>query len=223
MSNRSNVTARTALTNLILSRCPVGRGRPLLPDSTQRSIGKVSEDAVATAEERESNDYHADENGTNDVMGEKGTKHCSEDDTNLVTDKEMEILMKSELLEATQLLNNAKGSLELLREIYVKRNQEKIDGTEMLNFSSMKKLYGAKIVEYGGLAERHRKIKTEVKSFHKSNASLRWELDQMRGSKVQDNPWQVGVPYGYHGTGTGRRDGPRREGGERRERSRARF
>ena len=108
-----------------------------------------------------------------------------------------------------------------MREIYVKRNQEKIDGTESLNFSSMKKLYGAKIVEYGGLAERHRKIKTEVKSCHKSNASLRWELDQMRGSKVQDNPWQVGVPYGYHGTG--RRDGPRREGGERRERSRARF
>ena len=50
---------------------------------------------------------------------------------------------------------------------------------------------------------------------------LKRELEQMRGSNVQDNPWQIGVPYGFHGTGM--RDRPRREGCETRERSRARF
>merc|ERR1712110_28967 len=109
-----------------------------------------------------------------------------------------------------QLLNNARGSLELLKEIYAKRNQEKVDGIETLSFSSMKKLYGKKIVEYGGLAE--------------SNANMRWELDQMRGSRVQENPWQVGVPYGYHANARreGGRDGSRRNGEGRRDKSRAR-
>ena len=217
MSNRSNVTARTALTNLILSRCSVGRGRPLLRDSTQRSVGKLSEEAVAPAEKKEANRNHDDENVTNDdAMKEKGAKEGFEDDTNFLEDKETEILMKSELLEGIQLLNNAKGSLELLREIYVKRNKEKIGGTENLDFSSMKKLYGEKIVEKGRLAEKLRKVKTEVKPLQMSNDKLRRELEQMRGSRVQDNPFVgVGVPYGYHGTGG--RDRPGRE------RSRARF
>ena len=95
MSNRSNVTARTALTNLILSRCSVGRGRPLLRDSTQRSVGKMSEDAVAPAEEKEAIDNHDDENVNNDdMMKEKGAKQGFEDDTNLLEHKETKILMK---------------------------------------------------------------------------------------------------------------------------------
>ena len=222
MSNRSNVTARTALTNLILSRCSVGRGRPLLRDSTQRSVGKLSEEAVAPAEEKETNHNHDDENVTNDdAMKEKGAKEGFDDDTNFLEDKETEILMKSELLEAIQLLNNAKGSLELLIEIYAKRNKEKIGGTENLDFSSMKKLYGEKIVEKGRLNEKLRKIKSEVRPLQMSNAKLKGELEKMRGSNFQDNPWQIGVPYGFHGTGM--RDRPRREGCETRERSRARF
>ena len=83
----------------------------------------MSEEAVAPVEEKEANDNHDDENVANDdVMKEKGAKEGFEDDTNFLEDKETEILMKSELLEAIQLLNNAKGSLELLREIYAKRN-----------------------------------------------------------------------------------------------------
>ena len=139
-------------------------------------------------EDKEANHNHADENGTNGVTGERETKQDFEDDTNFLQDRETEVLMKSELLEVIQLLKNAKVSLELLKENYTKRNKDEIDGTENLNFSSMKKLYGEKIVEFGGLAEKHRKIKNEVKSFHKSNANLRGELDQMRGPKVQDNP-----------------------------------
>ena len=80
----------------------------------------------------------------------------------------------------------------------------------------MKKLYGEKIVEKGRLNEKLRKIKSEVKPLQMSNEKLRRELEQMRGSKIQDNPFVgVGVPYGYHGTGM--RDRPGRE------RSRARF
>ena len=226
-SNPSPVLARNDLRNLLLSKCSGGRGRPPLPGSTLRPVGKVTTEAVATvAQEQEEQDVkrnHVSKIETNGgTGGEKETKHCSEDDNNLLKDKEDEDVIKSELCEAIQLLKNARGSLELLKEIYAKRNQEKMDGMETLSFSSMKKLYGAKIVEYGGLAERHRKIKTEVKTLHKSNANMRWELDQMRGPRVQDNPWinQAAMPYGFHGNG--RRDGSRREGDERRDRSRAR-
>ena len=225
-STPSNVSARSALANLILSRCSGGRGRPPPHSSTLRTVAKASVEAVATtaAEETDLKENHVSKNEKNGVEKDNEIKHCSEDDKNMLKDKEAENIIRKELLETIQLLNNARGSLELLKEIYAKRNQEKVDGIETLSFSSMKKLYGEKIVEYGGLAERHRKIKTEVKGFHKSNANMRWELDQMRGSRVQENPWQVGVPYGYHANARreGGRDGTRRNGEGRRDKSRAR-
>ena len=228
-NDRSTVTARTALTNLILSRCPGGRGRPQLPGSLQRSVsvGKV-EKAGVTAEGKEARENHACENESDAIAArEKEIKNCSndDDDKNLLEDEEAEKRIKSELLETMQLLNNARVSLKLLKEIYTRRNQEKVDGMETLTFSSLKKIYGEKIVEFGGLRSRHGKIKMEVKELHKSIASIRYELDQIRGPRVQDNPWQVGVPYGYHGNGRreGGRDGSRRDGEGRRDRSRARY
>ena len=214
-STPSNTTARSALANLILSKCSGGRGRPPAHSSTLRTVAKASVEASAT-DEADFKENSVSKNETNVLDKENEIN-------NMVEEKEAGNI-KRELLETIQLLNNARGSLELLKEIYAKRNQEKVDGMETLSFSSMKKLYGEKIVEYGGLAEKHRKIKTEVKGFHKSNANMRWELDQMRGSRVQENPWQVGVPYGYHGNARreGGRDGTRRDGEGRRDKSRAR-
>ena len=202
--NQSNAAAAKSvilnvLNQKLVSRSPGGRSRAI-PGITQRLVGNKSDvmststtqgsEAVVNPACSESNQLAGKVNGDNNSY--------SEDDAVATEAKEKENQVRKELGEALQLLNNARGSLELLREIYEERNQKKLEGAD--SFSSLKELYGKKIVEYGGLAQRHRKMRNEVKAFHKSNDCLQKELDQMRG-RVQENPWSVGVPYGYNGTG----------------------
>ena len=55
------------------------------------------------------------------------------------------------------------------------------------------------LVKQGKLSKAVSKLRTEVKAQHKTISSLQSELDEYRGPRV-DNPWQIGVPYGYRAT-----------------------
>ena len=54
-------------------------------------------------------------------------------------------------------------------------------------------------MKQGKLSKDVSKLRAEVKTHHKSVASLQSEMDKLRGPRV-DNPWQIGVPYGYRAT-----------------------
>ena len=53
------------------------------------------------------------------------------------------------------------------------------------------------LVIQGMLLRDVRKLKSDVKTIHKSNASMNAEIMKIKGPRESDNPWQIGVPYGH--------------------------
>ena len=58
-------------------------------------------------------------------------------------------------------------------------------------------LYFRNIVIQARLTKEVRKLRSDVKTLHKSIASMNAEILKLKGPQESDNPWQIGVPYGY--------------------------
>jgi len=99
----------------------------------------------------------------------------------------------SELKQLRQLVKNANFSLKALKEIYEKRKDDECN----LSFVEMRSAYAEKVYMQGKLSKEVSRLRMEVRSVNKSLGNINWELDQIKGRQRSDNPWQLGVPYGY--------------------------
>jgi len=120
---------------------------------------------------------------------------CSNDESDLNgSDDDMKKREKiSELKQLRQLVKNANFSLKTLKEIYEKRKDDECN----LSFVEMRSAYAEKVYMQGKLSKEVSRLRMEVRSVNKSLGNINWELDQIKGRQRSDNPWQLGVPYGY--------------------------
>merc|ERR1711915_463260 len=140
------------------------------------------------------------EDGSEAELQQVQVKHdqedkCSNDESDSNgSDDDMKKREKiSELKQLRQLVKNANFSLKTLKEIYGKRKDDECN----LSFVEMRSAYAEKVYMQGKLSKEVSRLRMEVRSVNKSLGNINWELDQIKGRQRSDNPWQLGVPYGY--------------------------
>ena len=107
--------------------------------------------------------------------------------------------VENELKLARSRLDSAKNSHRLLGELYSSsgssNNKSEFDPEE---FERLKQEYVKKITMAADLKERLRAKRNELFNLKDGISSLELELERVGGKKegVQ-NPWKIGVPYGY--------------------------
>ena len=72
--------------------------------------------------------------------------------------------VEEELQNARRQLENARNSLHHLTDIYKQRNEERLARGENVSFASMKKEYGAAIVNQADLTVKLGRLRAEVRS-----------------------------------------------------------
>jgi len=126
----------------------------------------------------------------------KCTTNAENDDEPNLTgagDDKRKLELISELRVLRKFVKNANFSLKSLKEIYGKRKDEDCK----LSFPEMRSLYAEQVFAQGKLSKEVSRLRMEVRSANKSLGSINWELDHIKGRQRADNPWQIGVPYGY--------------------------
>merc|ERR1719158_2584034 len=171
--------------------------------SQQISKGtKIKRDQTdGDVEPTQKNPHNDSGRAVEEVTGDEGARHESTIESSH-TMEDNESLKGDLLIELDKLRNlviSANKSLNLLTDIYQQRSQESLKNGEPVSFEVLKKEYAGNLVKQGKLSKAVSKLRTEVKAQHKTISSLQSELDEYRGPRV-DNPWQIGVPYGYRAT-----------------------
>ena len=108
--------------------------------------------------------------------------------------------IENELKLARARLDSAKNSHRLLGEFY--SSESSIKNQSVFNpeeFERLKQEYVKKISTAADLKERLREKRNELFSLKDGISSLELELERVRGRKTgaPQNPWKIGVPYGY--------------------------
>ena len=107
--------------------------------------------------------------------------------------------VENELKLARSRLESARNSHRLLGELYSSGSKDK--EKSLFNpeeFQRLKQEYVEKISTAAGLQERLRTRRNELFNLRDGISSLERELERIRGKKeAPQNPWKIGVPYGY--------------------------
>jgi len=109
--------------------------------------------------------------------------------------------LRAELFSCRQKLENAKLAKEQLRQLYrekeIAKEEKGFVKASKEEFERMKEEYFRDVVEAGKLEEKMRDLKHEVREANKSVLRLQQDLQIVTGRYQENqNPWQVGVPYG---------------------------
>ena len=106
--------------------------------------------------------------------------------------------LENELIDTRKLLNNAKQSLRMLKQVYWLRNSEGEGCESSRSFEEMKKEYGVLIHKSGSLTNSKRKIFNEVRTTRQSIGVMTEELCRILGvGRNVDFPWESGMPYSH--------------------------